>query len=429
MTSTGTFRTLDDWLTWLETLSPREIVLGLERVRLMLDRLEPRRPPLIVNVAGTNGKGSSVAMLEALLRSAGLRTGCYTSPHLVRYNERIRIEGVPASDRDIIDAFADVEQVREGVPLTYFEFGTLAAVLAFARADLDAWILEVGMGGRLDAVNAIDPHAVLITNVSLDHCDWLGADVESIAREKAAVMRGGKPAIFGAPEVPAAVLDHARKVGANLLVAGRDFSFEEANDHWSWQGKRKRLEKLSKPGLVGSVQLQNGSAVLALVEALIGKVVPADLLSAEKAGEVLANTRLAGRFEVINDRWILDVAHNPDAARALGAQLALQAKDRPVTAILGVLGDKDVGAIIEPLAMRVQRWIAVPVAGSSRAAPAWKTASAIANVTGRPCRVAESLDAAMQRTNRQAHDGGLVLITGSFYVVGPALEWLQTHSD
>lgn len=429
MTSTGTFRKLDEWLAWLESLSPHEIVLGLERVRLILDRLAPRRAPLIINVAGTNGKGSSVAMLEALLQSAGVRTGCYTSPHLVRYNERIRIEGVPVADQDIIDAFTDIERVREGVPLTFFEFGTLAAVLAFSKADLDAWILEIGMGGRLDAVNAIDPHAVLITNVSLDHCDWLGADVESIAREKAAVMRGGMPAIYGSPDIPAAVRDHARKVGANLLVAGRDFSFEEAGDHWTWQGKRKRLENLRKPGLVGNVQLQNASAVLALVEAVIGRIVPPDLLSTENVGNVLAETRLAGRFDVIDDRWILDVAHNPDAARVLGEQLASSVKDRPVTAIVGVLGDKDIGAIIEPLAQQVQRWVAVPIEGSSRAAPAWKTASAIANVTGRPCSVAESLDAAMQTSKRWAHDGGLVLVTGSFYVVGPALAWLQTHGD
>ena len=202
MNTTESFSTLDDWLPWLESLSPREIVLGLDRVQEVLERLDLGRPPVVINVAGTNGKGSSVAMLESLHRTAGIRTGCYTSPHLVRYNERIRIDGTPADDDAVIAALKAVEAARQDVPLTFFEFGTLAALKAFDDSGVDAWILEVGMGGRLDAVNAVEPDGSIITNVSLDHCAWLGDDVETIAKEKAGVMRKGRTGVQRAGQTP-----------------------------------------------------------------------------------------------------------------------------------------------------------------------------------------------------------------------------------
>ena len=216
---------LSAWLTWLETLHPDEIELGLERVRAVLERLDVERPGHVLIVAGTNGKGSSVAMASALLNAAGLRVGAYTSPHIVDYNERIAIlddEGRRlASDAEIIAAFEKIESVRDDVPLTYFEYGTLAAVVAFSDAKLDAWILEVGMGGRLDATNAIEPTAALITNVALDHCEWLGDDIETIAVEKAGVMRPGMPVVYGGADVPQAIIDHADAIGAHLLLRGR----------------------------------------------------------------------------------------------------------------------------------------------------------------------------------------------------------------
>ena len=250
---TGSFTTLDQWLPWLESLSPREIVLGLERVRTVLDRLELQKPALVINVAGTNGKGSSVAMLEALLSSAGRKTACYTSPHLQHYNERIRIDGRSASDEQIIEALVTVEASRDDVPLTYFEFGTLAALAAFDAANADTLILETGMGGRLDAVNAVEPDACLITNISLDHCAWLGDDIESIAAEKAGIMRRSKPVVFGSRAVPEAIKMAAKDVGAELLLPGVDYDYQAVPGvtSWSWQGRSTALPELRPPSLSG----------------------------------------------------------------------------------------------------------------------------------------------------------------------------------
>ncbi|MDH3440816.1 MAG: Mur ligase family protein, partial [Gammaproteobacteria bacterium] len=225
MKPTESFKSLADWLPWLESLSPREIVLGLDRVQAVLQNLDIARPETVITVAGTNGKGSSIAMLEAILRQQGIRTGSFTSPHVHRYNERTRIDGQPASDEAIISALATVESARGDTPLTFFEFGTLATLVAFAAAGVDAWLLEVGMGGRLDAVNAIEPDGCLITNVALDHCAWLGDDVESIAAEKAGIMRAGKPVVFGSTSLPDAIVRIAAETGADLVLAGRDFGF------------------------------------------------------------------------------------------------------------------------------------------------------------------------------------------------------------
>jgi len=422
MNPTDSFTSLDDWLPWLESLSPREIVLGLERVEEMLDRLAVRSPDLVVIVGGTNGKGSSVAMLEALLRGNGVRTGCYTSPHVSRYNERTRIDGQNASDEAIMAALQRVESVRRGIPLTFFEFGTLATLVAFDAAGVEAWILEVGMGGRLDAVNAVEPDASLITNVSLDHCAWLGDDVESIAREKAGIMRAGKPVVFGSSTVPAAIRDHANAIGARLLVAGREFGHETGpGDAWQWRGQAHVLRDLQRPSLTGRVQLDNASAVLALVEAL-GRD---DLLTVARVNRALASIRLAGRFQQVDDRWILDVAHNPGAAEVLAAQLASRPNQGRIIGIVGMLGDKDAGGFIAPLCGQVDAWIAVPIAGT-RAGPAERLAREIANRCNRPCLVADDLDSAMRLADERATADDRILVTGSFYLVGPALQWLET---
>ena len=271
MNQPGSFTALDHWLQWLETLSPREIDLGLDRVSTVLGILNLPRAERVINVAGTNGKGSSVAVLEALLANAGHKTGCYTSPHMLRYNERIRIDGLAASDAEIIAAFERVQAARLDVPLTYFEFGTLAALVAFADSGVDTLVLEVGMGGRLDAVNAVEPDACLITNIALDHTAWLGDDTESIASEKAGIMRASKPVIFGALECPDAITEHARSIGADLWLAAKDFGFEFGSDAaalWSWHGRQTELTALCPPALSGSIQIQNAAAVLAVIEAM-----------------------------------------------------------------------------------------------------------------------------------------------------------------
>ena len=420
---TASFKSLDDWLPWLETLSPREIVLGLERVAAILGILDLPRPRVVINVAGTNGKGSSVAMLEALLRQQGMSTGCYTSPHLSRYNERIRINGVPATDDAVMEALAAVDAARDDVPLTFFEFGTLAALVAFAEADLDAWILAVGMGGRLDAVNAVEPDACLITNVALDHCAWLGDDVESIAREKAGVMRADTPVIFGSRDVPAAIHESAQNLAADLRLTGRDFGFDTAaTGHWSWQGKLRTLKRLALPSLPGEWQIQNAAAVLALLES-IGLL---DGLDEAGASAALAAVELPGRFQVIDERYILDVAHNPAAASVLAAELSVLRIPGKLTGIIGMLADKDVDGYIDALASVVDDWIAVDVDGT-RAQPADRIASPIANRTGRPCLIGGPVAEAIQFASGRADAGDYILVTGSFFVVGPALDWLADN--
>jgi len=427
MDQPGSSHSLSDWLPWLETLSPREIVLGLERVHEVLDRLDLARPSLVVSIAGTNGKGSSAAMLEALLARGGARTGCYTSPHISRYNERIRIGGQPASDDVIVRALSIVEAVRGDVPLTFFEFGTLAALVAFDSAGTDAWVLEAGLGGRLDAVNAIEPDASLITNVSLDHCAWLGNDTESIATEKAGVMRPSTPVVFGSPDPPAAILSIAEKLGALLHVAGRDFGFSEnpgGAGTWTWRGRRITLTDLERPALPGRMQLQNASAVLAVLEMLKMD----DLLTPEAINATLPEVKLDGRFQIVNRecRWILDVAHNPGAARILAELLGQQVIEGKTTAIVGMLADKDVAGVVAPLCGRVDSWISVTVAGS-RAESAVALAAKIANECLKPCLVTECIEDALQIAEKTCTAADVVLVTGSFYLVGPALDWLRHH--
>ncbi len=401
---------LTDWLTWLETLSPSEIDLGLDRVRAVMARLPIETPEHVLLVAGTNGKGSSVAMAAALLRAAGFAVGAYTSPHITDYNERMAIGERLAGDNEIVAAFESIEAVRDGVRLTYFEYGTLAAFVLFSQADLDVWVLEIGMGGRLDAVNAVDPTAALITNVALDHCEWLGDDIEAIAAEKAGVMRPGVPVIYGGDDVPKAILDHAGSIGANLLLPGRDFT---AGD-------------LPQPGLLGEFQVRNAAAVIALLEAagLSGATEPA------LVAEVLPRVRLDGRGQRIVSggvEWLLDVAHNPAAAQVLGATLGANRRQGETLAIIGMLDDKDVEGIVAPLNEHVDRWTAV-TADSHRGIPAAELARRIANHGNRPCLIAESLAEAIETARQNAGENDTILVTGSFYIVGPVLQQLELYS-
>ncbi|MBT8130675.1 MAG: bifunctional folylpolyglutamate synthase/dihydrofolate synthase [Gammaproteobacteria bacterium] len=425
MSQPDSFTKLSEWLPWLETLSPREIVLGLDRVHTMLERLDLQRPKTVIHVGGTNGKGSCAAMLAAMLQKGGISTGCYTSPHIHVYNERIRVDGITASDQEILRALELVESMRADLPLTFFEFGTLAALLVFDAAGVDAWVLEVGLGGRLDAVNAVDPDASLITNVSLDHCAWLGDNVESIAAEKAGIMRAGRPVIFGNTNVPDAIRTSAVTVGANLCIAGQDFAYEKDPvdpEYWSWRGARIELKGLLTPSLAGEVQLENAAAVLATIEAMEFD----ELLTTSKVNGVLPYMALEGRFQVVQRRcrWVLDVAHNPAAAAALVDRLAdLQVAGR-VTAIIGLLKDKNVQGVVEPLSEFVDRWIAVTVTGS-RAAPAEQTGQEIADLTGKPCLIADTIEGAMESAAAEACANDGVIVTGSFYLVGPAIDWLS----
>ncbi len=427
MSQPASFTTLADWLPWLETLSPREIVLGLDRVHTLLERLELSRPPMVIHVGGTNGKGSSAAMLAAMLQKAGMSTGCYTSPHIHKYNERIRVDSVPASDEAILSALQLVESMRGDVPLTFFEFGTLVALVVFDNAGVAAWILEVGLGGRLDAVNAVDPDASLITNVSLDHCAWLGDNTELIAAEKAGIMRGSRPVIFGGRDVPDAIRATAAALEARLLIAGEDFAYERDlldAQRWSWRGAAVELSGLLAPSLAGDVQIQNAAAVLATLEALGFD----GLLNSDTVNDVLPKLELEGRFQVVQRqcRWILDVAHNPAAAAALAERFGDLQIEGQVTAIVGLLQDKDVQGVIGPLARFVDRWIAVTV-NSSRAAPATQLAQDISSLCNKPCLIAGTIAEALAFADGRANEKDAVIVTGSFYIVGPALDWLASQ--
>ncbi len=421
--------TLDEWLSWLETLSPREIDLGLDRVAEVLERLALARPRRVLHVAGTNGKGSCAAMLESMLLGAGVRVGCYTSPHVLCFNERIRVDGRAVDDAQILDAFEQVEARRNGVPLTYFEYGTLAAMVAFDARAADELVLEIGLGGRLDAVNAIEPDGAIITNITLDHCDWLGDNVESIAREKAGVMRRGKPVVFGASAVPASIVSEAERIGADLWLSGRDFTHAvEPAGTWQWQGRTVAIDGLTRPSLHGTFQLQNASAVLALLEAQH----LAPLLTRERIDAAFTRLEIPGRFQRLATRcqWLLDVAHNPDAARVLGQSLGeMAASSSPsaaITAIIGVLADKDLPGILQPLLPHVEHWIAV-TAESSRALPARELAQRVAQIADKPCLVVDDIATAVAYLEASANPRDLLLVTGSFFTVGPALAWLERH--
>lgn len=413
---------LADWLSWLETLSPAAIDLGLERVVEVLQRLQLSRPERVVHVAGTNGKGSSVAMLEALYLQQNPAVGCYTSPHILSYNERIRVGGEAVSDEQILHAFKRVEAERQDVRLTYFEYGTLAALCVFERMAVTTVLLEIGLGGRLDAVNALEPDAGIITNIARDHVAWLGDDIESIGREKAGILRPHKAFVFAAEDIPHSVMRVAEELGTDLRVLGRDYQYSNsAHGRWHFSGRDTSLHDLQQPALRGEFQLRNAAGVLALVEAL-GDT---HLLTLDTINSAFSSLRLPGRLQLIERRrrWILDVAHNAAAALELAQSLSAVASAKEVTCIIGVLDDKGIADIVEPLLSQVDEWIAVTV-DSPRAIPAAEIARVIANLSGKPCIIGDSVMSACESVDAARAGERPVLVTGSFFAVGPALEWL-----
>ncbi len=425
MTESLRFATLQDWLDWQETLHPSAIDLGLERVGRVADRLQCRNPAqLVISVAGTNGKGSSVALLEAILSRAGYRVGCYTSPHLLRYNERLRLCGKEVTDQALCEAFARIDRHRGEVSLTYFEFGTLAALDIMSREALDVALLEVGLGGRLDAVNIIDADAALITGIAIDHTEWLGADRESIAREKAGIMRAACPVVCGDADPPRSLRTEADRIGANLRVLGQDFSLGETACGWHWQGRHTRYRDLPRPALPGAHQLANAGAVLMLLEMLeerlpvTEKSVRAGLKWVQLAGRV---QRLTGRVE-----QVLDVSHNAQAAQALVDALRNFPLAGNTHAVLGMMQDKDTESFVRALDPQVSCWYPVGLA-VERASPVEQLAAWVVPIAGEvrvsACRgVAE----AVELLKDKAEPGDRVLVCGSFYTVA---EWTAVRPE
>ena len=430
--------TLTYWLAHLEGLHPKGqagIELGLERIRAIKAQLGQTQHCPVLTVGGTNGKGSTCAYLESIIGKAGYRVGCYTSPHLLAYNERVRVNGRPASDEALCAAFARVEAARRtsGVALTYFEFGTLAAWEVFAAAGVEAAVLEVGLGGRLDAVNAYEPDVAIVTTVALDHTDWLGPDRESIGFEKAGIYRAGKPALCADPQPPQRLLDHAAAIGADLRLIGRDFGFErpaaeaaESRLQWRWwcrSGGRLLKRSLAFPGLRGPTQLYNAAVALAALEA-IGELLPVTM-QAIRPG--LIETELAGRFQVVPGKpaIVLDVGHNPQALKVLADNLASMGFFDRNHVVVGMLADKDIAGALAPLRGRVDVWHAATLGG-----PRGSRAEVIAGIIadgglGGEVVCHDSVAAAMQAAKGEAAESDRIAVFGSFYTVAEALAALR----
>ena len=349
------------WLERIERLHPRQIELGLERVRLVAERMALRIEAISIIVGGTNGKGSTCAMLESILLAAGYRVGCYTSPHLMHFNERARINGEAASDEQLIEQFEAVEAARGDSSLTWFEFTTLAILRLFERSSLDVLVLEVGMGGRLDAVNIVDADCSIVTCIDIDHAEFLGDTREAIGFEKAHIYRPGRPAICTDPVPPQSLIDHASSIGADLWRFGQDFNYSGDRQQWSYGGRSQRRNSLAYPALRGANQLLNASGVLAALEALRARLP----VSAQAIRQGLASVELPGRFQVLAGRpaVVLDVGHNPHAAAHLAANLDNMGFFPYTFAVFGMLADKDIDATISHLRSRVDHWLCVDLSG------------------------------------------------------------------
>ena len=412
--------TLAAWLAYLETLHPKTIALGLERVKEAHARMEATLACPIVTVTGTNGKGSTCAMLESILRSAGYRTGLYSSPHLLCYNERVRIGGEPQDDAAIVEAFHAVENARGDVALTYFEYGTLAALHAFARAKLDVAILEVGLGGRLDAVNIVDADVAVVTTIDLDHMDYLGLTRESIAFEKAGIFRAGRPAVCAEPDPPSTLVAHARDIGAPLFRIGRDFGYSAADGQWRYWGPGGERFGLPIPALRGAYQLANAATALAA----LGLLNDCLHIPANAVREGLCTVRLSGRFQVLPGRpaIVLDVAHNPHAARALAATLATMAYFPQTIAVFGMLADKDIAGVIAAVGARIDRWFVATVPGPRGAsADALRKELASAGIAPEAIRTFDDIETAFAAAREAAGEADRIIVFGSFLTVAAAL--------
>jgi len=419
------FDTLDQWLAWQETLHPKAIDLGLERVAGVAGRLGLLQPAhAVITVAGTNGKGSTVALLESIYRAGGYQVCTYTSPHLLRYNERIRIHGALASDEALCRAFDAVDTARGEVSLSYFEFGTLAALWLFREAAPDIAILEVGLGGRLDAVNIIDPDVAVVTSIGIDHEAWLGSDREVIGAEKAGIFRAARPAVCGDPRPPASIQSRALDLGAKLYMAGRDFSWQAAvsGRGWQWQGPGAVvLTDLPLPALAGPIQLNNAATALTALSLLQARL-PVPRKALERG---LEQVRLPGRFQRLRDTplVILDVAHNPQGAQVLAESLARQPVPGRTLAVLAMMADKDVTAVIAALAPHVQGWFAAGLPDVPRAMGVDALCERL-NASVGEAGVArhETVVSAYREACAVAGPGDRVLVLGSFYTVAQVLE-------
>jgi dihydrofolate synthase/folylpolyglutamate synthase len=415
-------KNLQDWLAHCEQLHPQAIDMGLGRVQAVADRMALRLDCPVITVAGTNGKGSTCAMLEAILLESGYRTGVYTSPHLVHFEERCRIHGQSASADDLAQAFAQVEAARGEVSLTYFEFSTLAILQVMAQAGLDVAILEVGLGGRLDAVNIIDPDCAVITSIDIDHTSFLGTDREQIGLEKAGIMRAGRPVVVSDPVPPQSVLDHAAALGADVWRFGQDFNFSGDKLQWAWAGRGRRYSGMAYPALRGANQLVNASGVLAALEVLRPRLP----VTAQAVRNGLAMVELPGRFQIVPGEpvLVLDVAHNPHSVAALALNLDAMGFYPTTHAVFGAMADKDLQVMIERVGAVIDRWYFtdLPVPRAATAAQLqqqWQSQNHRADAQS---STHASPEAALQAVIAAANPADRIVVFGSFYTVGGVLK-------
>ncbi len=405
--------------------------MGLDRMHEVLGRLGLQPPPgRVLAVGGTNGKGSTITLVHDCLCAAGANPGLYTSPHLVQYNERIRIADRPVSDAALIRAFERVEAARQSVRLTYFEFGTLAALVSFAAAGCDTWLLEVGLGGRLDAVNALDADIALITTIGLDHQEWLGTTIEAIAAEKAGILRAGMPAFYGDAPLPSAIHTEANRVGANLQVYGTDFRYSRATEDssWSFIHATRRIDGLRAPDYWTAAQFRNASLALTA----LARLIPVVSLTASFLNPVLLLSTPPGRFQVVRREhdWILDVAHNPQAAAVLRGQLATLPRPSTgpaaPTVVIALLADKAIAEFVAELAPVAGQWVVSGV-DDPRASTEEGMREALAAAGVHPVAWEPTPAAAFERARQVTPAGGRIVVCGSFRIVAPALQWLGLY--
>ena len=414
------FETLQDWLSWQEGFHPLAIDLGLERADHVFTALNPHKiKPLTITIAGTNGKGSCVAYLEAIYLAQGYRVGAYTSPHILKYNERIKINGQPVSDAAICEAFARIEAVRADHSLSYFEFGTLAALDLFWRADLDIQLLEVGLGGRLDVVNVVEPDVALVSSIGIDHVAWLGDSRDAIGREKAGIFRAGVPAIVGDPYPPSTVLETAAEKKAQLFCIGNDFGYHKYADHWEWYAGQQALKYLPMPALKGEHQYRNAASIILAIQCLQYRL-PVEP-SAIAYG--LRYVQLAGRFQLIEGDIpvLLDVGHNPEAVLTLVDYLSTYFAGKRVHAVFSMMKDKDIVSVLNIMKPVIQNWFFAPLTNSRAttelAMREFFLQVAIPHVFFGYTDFADAFDAA----RNQAQPVDLIIVFGSFFLVSDCL--------
>lgn len=418
-------RTLAEWLALQESVHARSVDLGLERVSAVARKLAIDKPTYrVITVAGTNGKGSTVAYLDAIFRASGLRTGAFTSPHLVRYNERITVDGVEASDAALIAAFERIDAARGSTTLTFFEFNALAALLVFEDSRVDVAVLEVGLGGRLDAANIVDADVGIVCSIGFDHRDWLGDTLDLIGEEKAGIFRPNRPAVLGTRDVPRSVYRAIETIQAQPVVAERDFTWTVEGNTWSYKGTHTELRDLPLPALAGRIQLRNAATALAAIEAL--GVPP--MLDQQAVSTALSTVKLAGQFQVVPGEvdWIFDVAHNEPAAQVLAQNLRSHPVKGKTVAVTGILQDKDARAIGRALEGVIDRWVlcTLPGARGSSAADLATRLNLRTQTAKGFVAQSDSVEAGCTLARELAQPGDRVVVFGSFVTVGSAMQSL-----